>query len=115
MSAASRALAVLRDVPAAALVAAAPAAAGCIFASPSTESSDTGKVGLLWPAGFTARRESDGRVSVLDGNGRVVLSEGDRFEVGGGTGAPGTGPKCLLGTTETWVMQATPEKVASTT
>jgi hypothetical protein len=87
---------------------------GCIFASPATENAGNGKVGLLWPAGFTARREGDGRVSVLDGDGRVILREGDRFRVGGGTGAPGTGPTCLLGTTETWVMQATPEKVAGT-
>jgi hypothetical protein len=45
--------------------------------------------GLLWPAGFSARRDADGRVSILDSAGTVVLREGDRFEVGGGPGEPG--------------------------
>ena len=44
---------------------------------------------LLWPAGFSAVRPSEGPVQVLDPEGNVVLEVGDTFEVAGGSGGEG--------------------------
>lgn len=40
---------------------------------------------LLWPDGYTARTEQDGRTHVLDENGTVVATVGEKVTMGGGT------------------------------
>ena len=42
---------------------------------------------VLWPYGYSARREPTGGTSLLDEKGNVIAHEGDSLEVGGGMGA----------------------------
>jgi hypothetical protein len=65
--------------------------------------------GLLWPEGYAARRDADGRVSILNAAGKVVLRDGDRFEVGGGPGP--SGGTCGPPGTETFAMMSFPKRV----
>ena len=53
--------------------------AGCLLAG--------GKRGsvLLWPDGYTAKTGQDGRTQVLDENGMVVGTVGQKVTLGGGT------------------------------
>jgi hypothetical protein len=39
---------------------------------------------LLWPDGYTAKVGQDGRTQVLDENGTVVGTVGDKASLGGG-------------------------------
>jgi hypothetical protein len=72
-----------------------------------------GSVGLLWPAGYAVRRDRDGRVSILDGDGNVVLREGDVVALGGPGGSAGQKPEnaCPKDATATFAMGAFPRKV----
>lgn len=82
---------------------------GCVFARPAAPGRR--RAGLLWPEGFATRREGDGRVSILDGSGRVVLREGERFSSGGGGVAHRTDFACARGTTDTWAMHGVPTRI----
>lgn len=44
--------------------------------------------GLVWPAGFSARRGAQGVVEVVDPGGTVVVRAGDSFSVSGGMTGP---------------------------
>ena len=39
---------------------------------------------LLWPDGYTARTGQDGRTQVLDENGTVIATVGEKVMLGGG-------------------------------
>lgn len=39
--------------------------------------------GVVWPHGYSARRDADGLVSLLDREGRVLAREGDTVAMGG--------------------------------
>jgi hypothetical protein len=41
--------------------------------------SDGGTRGVVWPNGYSARREQDGVVVLIDPSGRIVAREGDRI------------------------------------
>jgi hypothetical protein len=45
-------------------------------------------VNVIWPAGYTASRQSDGKVTIMNPEGVVVAATGHRIEAGGGE-APG--------------------------
>jgi hypothetical protein len=45
---------------------------------------------LIWPAGYEARHDANGRVEIVRPDGQVVLREGDWFRCGGAV-APATG------------------------
>ena len=69
--------------------------ADCLYLSPP---GSPDRIGLIWPAGFTARRRrSDGVVEVLDGDGAVILRDGDVFRVGGGGAAGPAGSTYCMG------------------
>jgi hypothetical protein len=51
---------------------------GCLVTS------GKGSVLLLWPDGYTARIGQDGRTQVLDENGTVVGTVGEKVTLGGG-------------------------------
>jgi hypothetical protein len=53
--------------------------------------------GVVWPNGYSARRESDGVVVLVDPSGRVVAREGDRIHAAGTYGDDGIArPECDL-------------------
>jgi hypothetical protein len=88
---------------------------GCITVASSEDPSTVSSFGfgLLWPVGYTARRDDNGQVSILDEAGRVILREGDAFEVGGGPGPIVSAGEstCLQTATETFAMESIPVKV----
>ena len=45
--------------------------------------SDGGIRGVVWPNGYSARREQDGVVVLIDPSGRTVAKEGDTIASGG--------------------------------
>ncbi len=52
-------------------------------------------VDVVWPNGYSARREQDGVVVLVDPSGRAVAREGDRIEAAGTYGDDGTArPEC---------------------
>ncbi len=54
---------------------------GCLIAG---DKGGKGGLVLLWPDGYTARTGQDGRTEVLDENGTVVGTVGERVTLGGG-------------------------------
>jgi hypothetical protein len=88
---------------------------GCVTVASSEDPAEVSgpEFGLLWPVGYTARRDDNGQVSILDEAGRVVLREGDSFEVGGGPGPIVSAGEstCLQTATETFAMESIPVKV----
>jgi hypothetical protein len=44
---------------------------------------DGGTRGVVWPHGYSARREQDGIVVLIDPSGRIVAREGDSIESAG--------------------------------
>lgn len=51
---------------------------------------------VVWPKGYSARREEDGVVVLLDPSGRIVAREGDRIVAAGGNGETAVFPMCDL-------------------
>jgi hypothetical protein len=51
---------------------------------------------VAWPRDYTARPGPDDVVEVVDGDGNVVLREGDNFAVAGGLGPSTTQTKHAL-------------------
>jgi hypothetical protein len=49
---------------------------------------------VVWPAGYTASRESDGTVTISNPDGVVVAATGRRLEAGGGQAPPDTELAC---------------------
>jgi hypothetical protein len=43
--------------------------------------------GLIWPAGYEARRDIDGRVEIVRPDAKVVVREGEWFLCGGSSAA----------------------------
>jgi hypothetical protein len=88
---------------------------GCVTVGSSEDAAEISgpEFGLLWPVGYMARRDADGHVSILDHTGRVVLREGDAFEVGGGPGpvVSAGDSSCLRTATETFAMESIPVKM----
>jgi hypothetical protein len=64
------------------------------------------RTGLVWPFGYYATSDP---LQVFDQDGRLVASEGDRLESGGG-GMPGEGRK-VCGASGVWVMNGPPDVV----
>jgi hypothetical protein len=85
---------------------------GCVTLGPAPGDTVpvTGSVGLLWPAGYAVRRDLDGRVSILDGDGHVVLREGDVVTLGGGSGGPKPESTCPRDAARTFAMGSFPTK-----
>jgi hypothetical protein len=54
-------------------------------------------VPVTWPVGFTARRSLFGQVDVLDRNGHVVATTGNRYELLGGYATDGAWLACSDG------------------
>ena len=54
---------------------------GCVYLR--REGVDVG-VDVLWPAGYTAARQPDGTVTILNPDGVVVAATGHRLRAGGG-------------------------------
>jgi type IV pilus biogenesis protein CpaD/CtpE len=53
--------------------------------------------GVVWPNGYSARREQDGVVVLVDPSGLVVAREGDRIVAAGAIGEDGIAyPECDL-------------------
>jgi hypothetical protein len=53
--------------------------------------------GVAWPNGYSARREQDGVVVLVDPTGRIVAREGDRIVAAGADGDDGIAyPECDL-------------------
>ena len=73
-------------------VCAAARVAGVLVADPHyglAFKADGGVRGVVWPYGYSARRESDGIVVLIDPAGVVVAREGDRIDASGAVGAEG--------------------------
>lgn len=45
-------------------------------------------VDIIWPAGYTAARQPDGTVAILNPDGEVVAATGHRIRAGGGEAPP---------------------------
>jgi hypothetical protein len=61
----------------------------------------------VWPYGTTARRST---LEVLDADAQVVVRVGERFSVGGGSGAPAAGftdRRCAA--VQTWALTGYPD------
>ncbi len=59
----------------------------------AVETADRQRERVVWPYGYAAR-ESAGGLQLLDANGQVVATEGDRLHVGGGEIADGQWAAC---------------------
>jgi hypothetical protein len=55
---------------------------------------DGGARGVIWPNGYSARREKDGVVVLIDPSGHVVAREGDRVSSAGAFGEPDIALPC---------------------
>jgi len=62
-------------------------ATGCVYLG--SDQSDVVR-DIVWPAGYTASREPDGSVTILNADGVVVAATGNRIQFGGGGAPPGT-------------------------
>jgi len=56
--------------------------------------SDGGAHGVVWPNGYSARREKDGVVVLIDPSGRIVAREGDTILSAGAWGDNGIAFPC---------------------
>lgn len=74
---------------------------GCLYAA--NEHRPAELTSLIWPYGYTARRNAEGMVEVLDAGGAVVLREGDLFMAGGGW-APAPGKPCVRDESPFWMI-----------
>jgi len=59
------------------------------------KSGDTVHV-VVWPNGYSARREQDGVVVLIDPAGRIVAREGDTIVAAGANGDTAVYPQCDL-------------------
>lgn len=62
---------------------------GCVHVASHGSAGD-----IVWPAGYTATFEPDGRVVVRRPDGQIVAAQGSRVEAGGGEAGPGTEFAC---------------------
>jgi hypothetical protein len=69
---------------------------------------------IVWPAGYTAARFGPSFVVVRDSGGTVVAQTGVPLRLGGGEGAPATGP-CLAPHSTHWNVNQDPPFVADPT
>lgn len=76
---------------------------GCVYLG--TEGSDWRK-DMVWPAGYTASRQPDGTVTILNENSVVVAATGHHLVAGGG-GLPGTELACQAEGTTGWPLTIT--------
>jgi hypothetical protein len=84
---------------------------GCVVAGPPEPLPVVRGGALLWPAGWSARRDDRGRVEILNPGGGVALVEGDGFEVGGGGGGSAFDWACGRGTDDRFVMNGEPRRI----
>ncbi len=60
----------------------------------------------MWPAGYTARLDGEGRLELLDSANNVVAREGDTAEVGGGMASESTEPRLPCVPTPAFVVHS---------
>ena len=66
-------------------------ATGCVYLG--SDQSDVVR-DIVWPAGYAASRDPDGSVTILNADGVVVATTGNRIQFGGGGAPPGTDLRC---------------------
>lgn len=60
----------------------------------------------MWPAGYTARLDGEGRLELLDSANGVVAREGDTVQVGGGMASESAEPLLPCAPTSAFVVNS---------
>ncbi|MDX6282154.1 MAG: hypothetical protein QOH03_3225 [Kribbellaceae bacterium] len=77
---------------------------GCLYLIPADErASAKDRTPLVWPAGYTARYNPNGKLEIVAPNGAVVVHEGDDLAVGGGL-IPTPSKLCTFGKSSAFVI-----------